>query len=108
MHAKSLQSCPTACDPMACITHQTPLSMGFSRQEYWSINGHFLLQVIFPTQGLNLHLLSPAGGLFTTSATRKAQNYTEQNIINSKCMWYRDYHNCHIKENMIYQIFKYI
>ena len=27
------QSCPTLCDPMDC---QTPLLMGFSRQEYWS------------------------------------------------------------------------
>ena len=41
------------------VTHQAPLSIGFPRQEYW--NGcHFLLQGIFPTQGLNpglLHLL---------------------------------------------------
>ena len=32
----SLQSCLTLCDPMDCIAHQAPLSMGFSRQEYWS------------------------------------------------------------------------
>ena len=30
------QSCPTLCDPMDCVAHQAPLSMGFSRQEYWS------------------------------------------------------------------------
>ena len=30
---KSLQSCPTLCDPAA---HQAPLSPGFSRQEHWS------------------------------------------------------------------------
>ena len=30
------QSCPTLCDPMDCIARQTPLSMEFSRQEYWS------------------------------------------------------------------------
>ena len=31
------QSCPTLCDPMDYKgTHQVPLSMGFSRQEYWS------------------------------------------------------------------------
>ena len=29
------QSCPTLCDPMEC-SHKAPLSMGFSRQEYWS------------------------------------------------------------------------
>ena len=34
---------------------QSPLSMEFSRQEYWSI--HALLQGIFQTQGLNPHLL---------------------------------------------------
>ena len=55
------------------IAHQAPLSMEFSRQEYWSsimcmekkkkntgVGCHFLLQGIFPTQGLNpglLHLL---------------------------------------------------
>ena len=30
--------------------HQAPLSMGFSRQEYWSTGSHFLLQGILPTQ----------------------------------------------------------
>ena len=30
-----VQSCPTLCHPMDC-SHQSPLSMGFSRQEYWS------------------------------------------------------------------------
>ena len=29
------QSCPTLCDPMDC-GHQAPLSMEFSKQEYWS------------------------------------------------------------------------
>ena len=29
------QLCPTLCNPMA-VVHQAPLSMGFSRQEYWS------------------------------------------------------------------------
>ena len=42
--AKSLQSCPTLCDPIDgiqffvtpwIIAHQAALSMGFSRQEYW-------------------------------------------------------------------------
>ena len=36
MRAKLLQSCPTLCDPMDCVVCQAPLSMGFSRQEYWS------------------------------------------------------------------------
>ena len=33
--AKSLQSCPTLCDPTDG-SHQAPLSLGFSRQEHWS------------------------------------------------------------------------
>ena len=36
--------------------HQAPLSMGFSRQAYWS-GLPSLLQGIFPTQGSNPHLL---------------------------------------------------
>ena len=27
--------CPTLCDPVDYVAHQAPLSMGFSRQEYW-------------------------------------------------------------------------
>ena len=38
------------------IAHQVPLSMGFSRQEYWS-GCHALLQGIFLTQGWNPNLL---------------------------------------------------
>jgi len=30
------QSCLTLSDPMDCGAFQAPLSMGFSRQEYWS------------------------------------------------------------------------
>ena len=30
------QSCMTLCDPMDRVACQAPLSMGFSRQEYWS------------------------------------------------------------------------
>ena len=33
--AKSLQSCPTLCDPQMAAC-QAPLSLGFSRQEHWS------------------------------------------------------------------------
>ena len=43
------------------VAHKAPLSVGFSRQEYWCGNtGHSLLQGVFPTQELNLCLLSPA------------------------------------------------
>ena len=37
------------------VAHQVPLSMGFSRQEYWS-GSHALLQGILLTPGWNLHL----------------------------------------------------
>ena len=30
------QSCPTLCSSKDCSSHQAPLSMEFSRQEYWS------------------------------------------------------------------------
>ena len=33
--AKSLQSCPTLCDPIDG-SHNAPPSLGFSRQEHWS------------------------------------------------------------------------
>ena len=43
------QSRPALCDPMTVI-HQAPLSMEFSREEYWK-GCHALLQGIFPIQG---------------------------------------------------------
>ena len=48
----------TFCDPWT-VPCQTPLSMGFSRQEYWS---HSLLQGIFLTQGSNPCLLHQQAG----------------------------------------------
>ena len=35
LHAKLLQSCLTLCNAWT-VAHQAPLSMGFSRPEYWS------------------------------------------------------------------------
>ena len=43
------------CVTLWTIACQAPLSMTFSRQEYWSVLP-CLLQGIFPTQGLNPHL----------------------------------------------------
>ena len=54
----SLQSYLTLCDPMT-IACQAPLSMEFSRQEYWS---GVLSRGIFTSSAL-------AGGFFTTSTT---------------------------------------
>ena len=53
------------------VAHQSPLSMGFSRHEYWS-------EWPFPSPG---HLPDPgiepalAGGFFTTETPRKPQGY---------------------------------
>ena len=58
--------------PPWIVALQGPLSTGFSRQEYWSC--HFLLQGIFPTQGLNLRLLCPLAwqaGSLTLAAPEK-------------------------------------
>ena len=71
MRAKSLQSCPTLCDPTDC---SPPLSVGFSRQEYWSElpcppPGDL------PNPGIEpMTLTSPAlaAGFFPTSATSEA------------------------------------
>ena len=45
------QSCPTLCD--TCVAHQAPLSGNFPGKNT-EVGSHFLLQRIFPTQGLNL------------------------------------------------------
>ena len=51
------------------ISCQASQSSEFSRQKYWS-GCHFLLQGIFPTQGLNL-CLALASGFLTIWTTRK-------------------------------------
>ena len=62
-----LLSCVWLFATASTVACQAPLSMEFSRQEYWS-GLHFLLQGIFLIQGSNLHLLSLelAGSFFTT------------------------------------------
>ena len=61
----------TLCDSMNCVDPQAPLSLGFSRQEYWSG-----LPLPPPRDLSNsgiepVSLMSPAltGGFFTTSDT---------------------------------------
>ena len=71
--AKSLESCPTLCDPME---HSSPGSSvhGDSPGKNTGVGCHALLQGIFLTQGWNLDLMFPAlaGGFFTTSTIREA------------------------------------
>ena len=78
MHAKSLQSCPTLCDPM---NHSLPGSSvhGILRQEYWGglpcpPPGDLPDPGIEPTV-----LMSPAmrGRFFTTSAAWEAHSVYE-------------------------------
>ena len=58
--AKSLSRVRPCVTPWT-VAHQAPLSIGFSKQEYWSgyCSGlcHGLLQGVFPIQGSNLHFL---------------------------------------------------
>ena len=69
------------------VAHQAPLSMGFSRQEYW--NGlPCPPPVDLPNPGIEPEsLLSPAlaGGFFTTSATWEAQEIL---ISDMNFLWY--------------------
>ena len=71
MLAETLQSCPTLFDPMNYSPPQAPLSVGFSRQEYWSglpcpPPGDLPDPGIEP---MSLMLPAMAGGFFTTSTT---------------------------------------
>ena len=65
------------CVTLWTITHQGPLFIGFSRQEYWSV-------LPYPPPGdppdpgielTSLQSHAVAGGFFTTSATWEAQLY---------------------------------
>ena len=51
-HVCYVLSCVQLFAALWTIACQVALSMEFSRQEYWSVWCHFLLQGIFPTQGL--------------------------------------------------------
>ena len=64
--------CPTLCNPWT-VAHQATLSVGFSRQEYWS-------GLPCPSPGINkgiepASLMSPAlaGRFFTTGGTWEAE-----------------------------------
>ena len=70
------QLCPTLCGPMD-IAHRAPLSMGFSRWEYW--NGlPFPSPGIFRTQGSNLGLLQT---LYCLIHQGSPKNKTKQKIL---------------------------
>ena len=85
VHAKLLQSCLTLGDLMDC---SPPLSMGFSRQEYWSglpcpPPGDL------PNPGIKPEsLISPAlaAGFFTTSTTWEAQSAEQKRLKRGNCV----------------------
>ena len=56
MHAKSLQSCPTLCDPMDCGPPGST-DHGDLPGKDTGVGCHVLLRGTFPTQGSNPHLL---------------------------------------------------
>ena len=63
------------CATLWTVAYQAPLSMGFSRQEYWS-GLPFPLPGDLPNPGIEpMSLMSPSliDGFFTTSATWEAQ-----------------------------------
>ena len=77
MHTKSLQSCPTLCDPTDYSLPGSSIRDFLGKNTRVGCHG-ILLQGIFQTQGLNLFLKSPAlaGGFFTTSATWETHIFT--------------------------------
>ena len=78
VHTKSFQSCPAFCNSMDCY-HQAPLSMGFSRQEYWS-GLPFPSPRDLPDRGMEPDSLMPPAlvGFFTTSASWEVSTITIQ------------------------------
>ena len=65
------QSCPTLCDPWT-VARQAPLSMGFSRQEYWSA-------LPFPSPG-DL----PDPGIKTRSPALQADSLPTKHLLLSR------------------------
>ena len=84
--AKSLQLYPTLYSPMNC-TCQAPLSMGFSRQEYWS-GLPYPPPGDLPNPGIKpVSLISCiAGGFFTAEPSRKPLNLTP-NLRSAIDLW---------------------
>ena len=73
VHGKSLQLCPTLCDPTDCSPARLLCPWDFPGKNT-GVNCQAFPQGIFPAQGSNPCLMSPAlaGGFFTTSTTWEA------------------------------------
>ena len=83
------QSCLTLCDP-----HQSPLSMKFSRQEYWS-GLPFPFPGIFLTQGWNLGLLHCRQTLYPFFLSHQRSLF-QVYIFKSRKTWNKDW-GCYIQ-----------
>ena len=86
MHAKSLQSCPILWSHGA---HQAPLSIRFSRQEYWSglpcpPPGDLPDTEIKPASLMSSSL---AGRFLTTAADGDSSWYQRHNAENRRLLW---------------------
>ena len=70
-----IQLCPTLCHPLDYSLSVSSLLLLYFSGKNTAIGGHFLLQGIFLTQGLNLHLLllDWQADSFTTKAPGKPQ-----------------------------------
>ena len=64
------QPCLTLCHPMDCVPYQAPLSMGFSRQEYWS-ELPFSPPGDLPAPGMEAVPPALTDGFFTTAPPGK-------------------------------------
>ena len=73
VHAQSLQSCPTVCNPMDCSAPGSSVR-GDSPGKNTGVSCHALLQGIYPTQGSSPCLLH-CGQILYRWATRKVQVY---------------------------------
>ena len=81
MRAKLLWSCPTICK-LWTVAYQVLLSMGFSRQEYWSELPCSPLGDL-PNPGIetaSLMSLALAGGVFITRDTWELKKKPEQRL----------------------------
>ena len=77
-------SCVQLCGTPWTVDHQVPLSMGFSRQEYWS-------RLLFPFPGdlpdPGIETASPSlvDGFFTTKLPGKLQVKNKTSILKRVC-----------------------
>ena len=81
VHAQSLQLCHLFATPWT-VAHQAPLSMGFSRQEYWS-GLPFLSPGDLPNTGMEPTSPALAGKFFTTEPPRKPSAIVTPGIFSS-------------------------